>query len=55
MKGDPRTKTSRKIRKSAAVPGATLNIYDLVEQVAFAWIAQEKGNTQSKDVSLGEA
>ncbi|MBW6484591.1 MAG: DEAD/DEAH box helicase family protein [Syntrophobacterales bacterium] len=34
-------------RGSAVAPSTLLNLHDLVEQAAFAWIAQEKANTQS--------
>jgi type III restriction enzyme len=42
-----RTKNPTKNGPSRAGHGATLNIYDLIQQTAFAWIAQEKANTQS--------
>lgn len=41
------TRRTPKSEKPRASHGAALNVYDLIQQAAFAWIAQEKADAQS--------
>ena len=42
-----RTREPTKNGTVRAGHGAALNVYDLIQQAAFTWIAREKANTQS--------